>query len=166
MRRWAAVVAAGLLGLVPAAFSTAQTADAIVGRWLTAAGTENGQAQVEVTGQGGVYSGRIVWLEKPTYPPDDEGGMGGLPRVDRNNPDPARHSAPIVGLEIVRGFRHAGGNQWRDGTIYDPDNGKTYSCKARLEGNVLKLRGYIGISLIGRTTEWTRAEAPPPAPKP
>jgi uncharacterized protein (DUF2147 family) len=45
---------------------------------------------------------------------------------------------------------------WEDGKIYDPKNGKTYSCKMTLEGNELKVRGYVGFSLLGRTTVWTR----------
>jgi hypothetical protein len=45
---------------------------------------------------------------------------------------------------------------WSQGKIYDPKNGKTYSCKMTLEGNELKVRGYVGFSLLGRTTVWTR----------
>jgi hypothetical protein len=49
--------------------------------------------------------------------------------------------------------------KWVDGRIYDPDNGKTYKCKMTLkEGGILHVRGYIGISALGRTTIWTRPE--------
>ena len=44
---------------------------------------------------------------------------------------------------------------YKDGTIYDPKSGKTYSCKMTIDGNKLKIRGYIGISLFGRTEVWT-----------
>jgi uncharacterized protein (DUF2147 family) len=152
-----------VLGAV--ALAAAGDGDAILGLWQTQPSTA-GHAQVEITKVGSTYGGRIVWLEIPLYPPDDEQGMGGKARVDRNNSDPARHTAPIIGLEIVHDFVFAGDNQWKDGFIYDPDNGKTYRCKARLEGNVLKLRGFIGISLLGRTTEWVRVERPAAAPPP
>jgi uncharacterized protein (DUF2147 family) len=61
-----------------------------------------------------------------------------------------------MGLDILSGFKFSGGNIWEDGKIYDPKNGKTYSCKMTLEGNELKVRGYVGFSLLGRTTVWTR----------
>jgi uncharacterized protein (DUF2147 family) len=163
MRRALALAAVALLGLAAAA--RAEDGDAIVGLWQTEPST-GGLAHVEITKAGTIYSGRIVWVERPTYPPDDEQGMAGQTRVDRNNPDPALRKAPIIGLVIVRDFVYAGEKQWKDGFIYDPDNGKTYRCKARLEGNTLKLRGYIGISLLGRNALWTRVQQPPATPSP
>jgi uncharacterized protein (DUF2147 family) len=57
----------------------------------------------------------------------------------------------------LSGFKFAGDNLWEDGTIYDPENGKTYRCKITLESpNRLNVRGFVGISLFGRTTVWTR----------
>jgi uncharacterized protein (DUF2147 family) len=132
--------------------------DAILGLWATEPGGRGGQAHVEITRDGERYTGRIVWLEKPTYPPGDASGLGGEPRIDLENPDPGLRDRPILGLTIVDGFRADGRGRWSDGTIYDPENGKTYRCKAKLEGDVLKVRGYIGVSLLGRTTEWTRVE--------
>jgi uncharacterized protein (DUF2147 family) len=57
---------------------------------------------------------------------------------------------------ILKGFEKDGDNEYEDGTIYDPKNGKTYSCIIRQKGNKLSVRGYIGVSLIGRTTTWTK----------
>lgn len=151
-----------LVGLAAAA--AAADGDVILGLWQTEP-SSGGRAHVEITRQGDTYRGRIVWVEIPLYPADDEMGMGGQARVDRNNPDPARKRDPIIGLEIVKGFRFAGDGQWKDGSIYDPDNGKTYRCKSRLEGDTLKVRGFIGISLLGRNTEWTRV-TPPAAASP
>ena len=127
--------------------------DDVLGLWVTA----NGKAHVEITKQGDVYDGRIVWLKEPLYPADDKQGMGGKPKVDRNNPDKSLQSQPIIGLMLVRGFRYAGDNVWSDGTIYDPENGKIYSCKMTLmmDGS-LRVRGYVGFSLFGRTEIWTR----------
>jgi uncharacterized protein (DUF2147 family) len=64
-----------------------------------------------------------------------------------------------MGLQIINGFQFAGDNLWRNGKIYDPDSGKTYSAKATLASHdQLDLRGFIGVSLIGRTEKWTRAK--------
>ena len=132
--------------------------DAVTGLWLTAAG-EDARSHVEVYAVGETYSGRIVWLEKPTYPDDDPQGMGGQDRVDRKNPRDELHGRPVLGLEILSGFHYAGDGLWQGGTIYDPANGKTYKCKMRLESDTLDVRGFIGFSLLGRTTEWTRVES-------
>jgi uncharacterized protein (DUF2147 family) len=62
-----------------------------------------------------------------------------------------------LGSVILSNFVHAGGNKWEDGKIYDPNNGKKYSCNMKLkDNNTLEIRGYIGISLFGRTEVWTR----------
>jgi uncharacterized protein (DUF2147 family) len=55
------------------------------------------------------------------------------------------------------GFNYSKENNWEDGKIYDPKNGKTYSCKIKMTNpNNLEVRGFIGVSLIGRTDTWTR----------
>jgi len=79
------------------------------------------------------------------------------PKTDVNNPDPMLRSRPLIGLELFEGFRYDGDGEWSGGTIYDPNNGKTYRCKLKLVGpDTLKVRGFIGISLIGRSETWTR----------
>ena len=129
--------------------------DPLIGLWLTEPDDDGGQAHVEIIRSGEGYTGRLVWLEKPLYDTDDEEGMAGQPRIDRENPDPGLRSRPIQGLVILEGFVRSG-NKWTDGTIYDPNNGKTYRCKMKLKGERLKVRGYIGFSLLGRTAVWTR----------
>ncbi len=63
----------------------------------------------------------------------------------------------LVGLEIFNGFSYDGDGEWSGGSIYDPNSGKTYSCKLKLvDHDTLKVRGFIGISLIGRTETWKR----------
>jgi uncharacterized protein (DUF2147 family) len=94
------------------------------------------------------FYGKIVWLKEPL--------KNGKPKVDDNNPDAAKRDRPILGLMILKGFEKDGDNEYEDGTIYDPKNGKTYSCIIRQKGNKLSVRGYIGVSLIGRTTTWTK----------
>jgi uncharacterized protein (DUF2147 family) len=150
---------AAILTLVLVKPASAGDGDAILGLWATDPEGGGGEAHVEIYADGDQYSGRIVWLAEPVYPADDEEGMAGQEKVDRENPDEALRNKPIVGLVIVKGFKFDGKDTWRKGTIYDPDNGKTYKSKMKLESpDVLKVRGFIGISLIGRTTEWTRVK--------
>ena len=64
----------------------------------------------------------------------------------------------IVGLVILKGFEFTG-KAWEDGTIYDPKSGKTYSSTIKMKKpNELDSRGYVGISLLGRTTTWTKVK--------
>lgn len=155
--RWFPLLAACLMFAAPA---FAEDADGVLGQWLTA----DGKARVEIVKDGDSYDGRIVWLKEPQYPADDAKGMAGQTKVDRENPDAAFKTRPILGLPLIAGFKYAGDSVWKGGTIYDPESGKTYSCKMTLmmDGR-LKVRGYIGISLFGRTEIWTRppAEAAP-----
>ena len=85
--------------------------------------------------------------------------------VDANNPDPALRSRSLCGMQIGSGFQPQEGNRSAEGgSIYDPHNGKTYSGSLALNGtDHLRLRGYIGTKLFGRTEEWTRTtDAVPP----
>lgn len=151
MKRTIIFVFSVLALLIGSATSTvAQTykADDIVGTWLN----EEGTAQVAVFSVGNQYYGKIVWLQTPND------SVTGLPRTDKENPDPALQSKPLLGLVNLKGFVFDGDDEWKDGTIYDPKNGKTYSCFIRFEDESkgkLKIRGFIGISLLGRTTYWT-----------
>jgi len=80
-------------------------------------------------------------------------------RVDRNNPNPSLRSRALCGLGIGSGFHLTDPNHAEDGHLYDPKSGRTYSGSMTAEGNVLKLRGYIGLKLFGRTESWTRMPA-------
>lgn len=150
-----------LVGFLAAAVPVvADEGDAILGLWATDPEGGGGEAHVEITKQNGTYQGKIIWLAEAVYQPGDPDGPEGEPKTDTNNPDPERRNDPVVGLVIVKGFTYKGDGLWHGGTIYDPDNGKTYKCKIRFGDNerVLKVRGYIGFSMLGRTTIWTRVE--------
>lgn len=128
-------------------------ADDVVGVW----DNQEKDAKIELFKCAEQYCGKIVWLKEPNYPADSKDGMPGTPKLDRHNPDPALGKTPIIGLKIVQGLAYDGDNRWKGGTIYDPKNGKTYKSKVTLVApDRLELRGYIGISLIGRTATWTR----------
>ncbi|HKB45670.1 MAG TPA: DUF2147 domain-containing protein [Chitinophagaceae bacterium] len=120
--------------------------DDIIGVWLTP-GKEPAKIQIYKSGE--KYYGKIVWLKYPYE--------SGKPKLDRNNPDKAIRIHPIVGLIILKEFRLDGNDEWEDGKIYDPESGKTYSCYLSLKDkNTLKVRGYVAISLFGRTEIWTK----------
>jgi uncharacterized protein (DUF2147 family) len=129
--------------------------DQIMGTWNTA----EDKAQVEVFKQKDKYFGKIVNLKEPDWPANDEKGMAGQPKNDRNNPSPRLRNRKIIGLCMMNDFVYAGKNRWVGGTIYDPESGKTYKGKMSLTAtNRLEMRGFVGISLLGHTTVWTRVE--------
>jgi len=78
-------------------------------------------------------------------------------RVDANNPNPALRGRSLCGLKIGSDFELESPSRARGGTLYDPENGKTYTGSMTREGDKLKLRGYVGIPLFGRTETWNRA---------
>lgn len=120
--------------------------DKLVGVWEPS----HGKAKVKVTKVGNKYFGKIVWLKFPTF--DD-----GTKKVDKNNPDPKMHSTPLLGYKILKDFEYVGKKVWENGTIYDPENGSTYNCVIKLKNdNTIEVRGYIGVSAIGRTDTWKR----------
>jgi len=125
--------------------------DDILGVWLN----EDKDAHIKVENRQGKYFGNIIWLKEPNE--EDTG----LPKLDDENPDPVLQKRPVMGLELLTGFEFDGDDEWEDGDIYDPKSGSTYSCYMVFTDdtkNTLKVRGYIGISLLGRTTYWTRVK--------
>lgn len=130
----------------------AQDADNIKGYWLT----QDGDSQVKIfKATNGKYYGEIVWLETPNE--DD-----GTPKLDKNNENEKLRKEPVMGLRLLKGFKYdEDDEEWVDGTIYDPKNGKTYSCYMWFnEGDdiTLHVKGFIGFSLLGREVEWKREE--------
>ncbi|MFD1632059.1 DUF2147 domain-containing protein [Pseudopedobacter beijingensis] len=123
----------------------AQKADDAVGIWYNA----QKDAKIEIFKKGSNYFGKIVWLQNPSE--------DGKPKKDTKNPSESLRNREIIGLEILNNFNATGKNVLENGTIYDPKSGKTYSCKITVETvNKLNVRGFIGVSLIGRTDVWTR----------
>jgi uncharacterized protein (DUF2147 family) len=132
----------------------APTASAIVGDWLV----ESRDAVIRIEQVGDEYQGRILWQLHDTYGPEDGPELNGKIVTDRNNPDPALRSQPLTGLRLLKGLHYDASNRkWIDGRVYNADNGRTYNCLVRLlDPNRLQLRGYLGISLFGGNTVWSR----------
>lgn len=124
-----------------------QTSDAILGKWINS----TGEAHIDISKKGDKFFGKIVWLKAPK----DEKGQA---KLDVKNPEANLKTRPILGLEMLKDFVYDDG-KWVDGKIYDPKTGKTYSCNMNIKSNGdLNVRGYIGISLIGRSDTWKRAK--------
>ncbi len=132
-----------LLLLLIAAPAFAQ--NTIAGTWRTI-DDETGEPKslVRIEEQAGVFVGHIVQL---------------LPegRVCEDCAE-AYDGRDLRNLQIIRDLR-ASGDEWSGGRIIDPKSGRTYRLKARLDGpNRLRLRGFVGISALGRTQTWERVQ--------
>jgi uncharacterized protein (DUF2147 family) len=135
-----------MIGLVLFAFAT-PTPDDIIGVWKDG----KGKGHVQIYKQNGKYYGKIVWLQKPK----DESGK---PKVDKNNPNTSLRNKPLLGLTMLRNFEYDDG-EWSGGNIYNPSDGKEYKAYMKLKDkNTLAVRGYVGISLLGKTDTWTRVK--------
>ena len=125
--------------------SNAQNKDAILGKWVNS----TKEAHIEISKRASKYYGKIVKLKEPN-------DAQGRPQMDIRNPNANLKGKPIVGLELLKDFVYEDG-KWIDGTVYDPKSGKTYSGTISMKENgQLSMRGFIGISLIGRSEIWTR----------
>lgn len=117
----------------------------ILGFWLT----ESGKGVIEVYKNGEEFEGKLVWIQ------DIHEGLV-KDKLDKHNPDEKLQKRSILNLRNLSGFKFKS-NEWSGGKIYDPKSGKTYSSYMKLENiNQLNLRGYVGIPLFGRTSEWKR----------
>lgn len=145
--RHAAASALRLVALAASGHVLAQATPA--GLWRTIDdSTGKPRGLVEITETSWLYQGRLV----KSFMTDE-----GTPKVCGQCPD-ARRSQPLIGMIMLTGLRKTGDNTWRNGEILDPGNGKIYKSKVSLAegGTKLDVRGYIGISLPGRTQTWER----------
>ena len=145
-RRMFTLAVGAALTLLTAAVR-AQTAP-IAGYWRTPSG-----AIIRIAPCGGALCLTIAAL-----------ASGHHPVTDIHDPDPRLRSRPLCGLRIGAGFVPVDARQASGGHLYDPKSGHTYSGGMKLEGDTLRLRGYVGLPLFGRTETWVRAARPPPCP--
>jgi uncharacterized protein (DUF2147 family) len=120
--------------------------DKVLGKWWN----DKGTAQIKIfESTDGKFYGKIVYMDNPE-------------KLDKNNPFPERRDQKIMGLIILRKFSYnSKKEQWSGGTIYDPDNGKSYDCYMWFNDNpdVLSIKGYVlGMKFIGRETKWKKVK--------
>jgi uncharacterized protein (DUF2147 family) len=128
----------------------AQTENSATGWWLD----QTGRAGILISPCGDQLCGKIEWL---LHPLND----AGQPKADIHNKDAALRPRPLCGLPMLGNFSEDDRNHWKGGWIYDPESGKTYKSVMHLaDDGTLHVRGYIGITLIGRSSVWTRPAAP------
>lgn len=147
MKRLLIVAAAAAL-----ASMSAMAAVSPVGLWKTIDdNTGKVRSIVRITQSNGEYKGTI---EKLFRSPDQEQNPVCVKCTD------ARKDKPIIGMTILTGLRADGDDEYAGGQIVDPENGKIYSSKLTVDedGKKLEMRGFIGVSLIGRSQTWVRAD--------
>ena len=120
----------------------------ILGVWLE----EKKESKIEVYKKDNSFFGKIIWLKEPL---DEQGNI----KLDKKNPNNSMRENPINGLVIMKDLKYKKKGEWSDGEIYDARSGKTYSLEVYMKNvNKLDLRGYIGYTLFGKTTTWTRVK--------
>jgi uncharacterized protein (DUF2147 family) len=127
----------------------AQEENRIIGTWVT----QDGDSKISIKkATNNKFFGEIIWLKEPN--------RDGKPKTDHKNPDVKLRNRPTLGLTLLSGFTYDKDDQeWTDGTIYNPKDGKTYKCLIWFEKdpNKLHVKGYIGFSLIGKEVVWTKS---------
>ncbi|WP_333600916.1 DUF2147 domain-containing protein [Flavobacterium sp.] len=133
-----AVLAAFILQLTNAVAQTgSHEGDKILGVFWS----PKKDAKIEIYKKGTNYYGKSIWVATP--------------RMDCKNPNKTLRSREVLGIELLTNFKYTDG-EYTNGLIYDPESGKTYNCNMNLNGNQLKVRGYVGIPLFGRTEIFER----------
>jgi uncharacterized protein (DUF2147 family) len=122
----------------------------IIGIWLDQ--DKKGHTEIYKS-PSGKYFGKIVWLKEPIDPET------GKTQLDKNNDDPTKRNRPTLGILAFTNFVESKPGYFTGGEVYNPKDGKTYSCKLELlEDGRLKVRGFVGISLLGKTEYMTRVK--------
>ena len=135
-----------LIALSTVGILRAQTAPhAIVGTWES----DQKDVRMEYFEDGDHYSARLIWGNKIVEADNVTS------KKDTKNPDASLRSRNIIGVVSLTGLKWDG-KEYTDGKIYDPPSGKTYNCKAWIEGDKLQLRGFLGFSMMGKTVSWHR----------
>ena len=129
------------LFLLSVSLLASSNADAILGEWLS----QEKDGKIVIFKQGDQYFGKISWGKIPG-------------KKDTKNPDEKLRNRDLVGAVILKNFKFTG-SSWENGTIYDPNSGKTYDCILKIrDGNkTLDIRGFVGTAMFGRTSTWTRS---------
>jgi uncharacterized protein (DUF2147 family) len=131
---------ATLFGIITSVFAqTNNQVDKILGQYWS----PKKDGKIEIYKSGDKYFGKFVW--------------GINPRKDTKNPKKELQSRDIIGMVFLTNFVFKN-KEYIDGQIYDPESGKTYSCKMWLESGNLKVRGFVGFSYLGRTETFSKVQ--------
>lgn len=146
-----ALTSAALFAALPAHGASPERSapNDIRGLWVDNRDSDKHKVAVWIEDCEGLLCGRIYWLRKPT--------SGGAPKRDQHNPDASLRDRPLCGLKIMTGFRPGEAPTWYRGYIYNPNDGRTFNSTIHVEEDgSLKIRGFVGVSLFGKTVEWVR----------
>ena len=139
-----------LLPLIALLMSLAGSASAQaspMGDWFTAGASAVVKVSPCASGEG-TLCGRVVWLWDPST------------ATDTRNPDPALRARPLVGLDMLSGFRPGAPGEWTGGRIYNPEDGNTYSATLKLrDATTMEVRGCV--LFVCRSQLWRRTSALP-----
>lgn len=141
MRAW--VVAGCVLVLTPL-WCLGQSAGDIEGIWLRG---DKKNYKVEIYPCGELYCGKIIWLKEPL----DENGN---PRLDKYNPDPLQRQRPLMGIDVLTGFKF-NGESWKGGKIYSFNRGKFYDAQIKLKEDQLQLM--VSILFFSKNYNWLKS---------
>lgn len=140
------------------AFPASAQAPSVMGTWLTASKV----AQVQLAPCADPARGPVCGTVVKLIDPKDDSGNPIAPEdvVDRRNPDPAQRGRKILGMVLLYDFaKTADADAFESGTIYSGENGKTYKANISLQADgTLRLRGYVGVPMLGETQIWTRVQ--------
>ena len=143
---FAGMIGAALALCVGGSAAMAQGAVALGGIWLD----DEGKGGIEIKGCGAELCGNIVWLKQPLSPE-------GKPWTDKLNSDAAKRERPVCGLQVIGGLKKDSDTHWKDGWVYDPEEGKQFNLELTLKDpNTLTVVGYAGIKLLSETLTWKR----------
>ena len=127
-------------------------ADQLIGNYYIIKEDTKAESRVQIyKNSDGKYEGKIVWLKNPNKP-------DGTPKYDEKNPNPELRKVRSDQVVLLKNFTYNEKNkEWSGGTIYDPEEGKTYKCNLKFESATkLKVRGYVGIPALGKSMYWTK----------
>ncbi|MEG1499401.1 MAG: DUF2147 domain-containing protein [Bacteroidales bacterium] len=131
-----------------------QAADKIIGVYYVIEDESKEESKIKIyKTDDGKYDARVIWMKNPNL-------ADGTPKTDKKNPDPNKRNQRADHLVMMQGLTYNPKNsQWENGRIYNPINGKTYKSYMEFVGDKkIKVRGYWGISMLGRTMYWTKVE--------
>jgi uncharacterized protein (DUF2147 family) len=128
---------------IASALTTKYAPEAILGEWCTQREENRAPGRIKfVRGSDGTYLGILSWSADP--------------KKDVHNKDPKLRDRSLVGIVVMWHLRYDDG-EYVDGYVYNPEDGGTYRMKAEvLSAESLKVRGYLGISLLGQNKIWSR----------